>query len=140
MGKVATYSDWIIGSIPDYDTDMDGLPDWWETQYGGDSTSMSASADLDADHFTNYEEWVADTAPNDKTSYLRILRSTNVTELVFNSSTNRRYRIEYRTSLVDTNQAWQAEGDWFTPVSTQTVKSVSASEGIRLFRLNAKLP
>ena len=42
------YIDWVTNSIPDYDTDMDGLPDWWETLYGGNATSMDATADLDA--------------------------------------------------------------------------------------------
>ena len=49
------YIPWIKSVIVDYDTDMDGLPDWWETLYGTGSTSMDASADLDSDDFTNYE-------------------------------------------------------------------------------------
>jgi hypothetical protein len=129
------YVNWIKSVIVDYDTDMDGLPDWWETEYG----VTEAGADPDGDHFTNYEEWIADTIPNDGNSYLRVTAYTTAGEITFNSSLNRKYQIEFRTNLADTNETWQTEVAWFEPVSTQTVQSVSNPPGNRVYRVRAKL-
>ena len=140
MVETSIYRDWIIDNIPDYDSDMDGLPDWWELQYGPDETSLEPDDDsLDGDGFTNYEEWVADTVPDDGNSYLRVTALTSVPEIVFDSSTNRKYQIEYRVALADTNEAWQTEVAWFQPASTQTVQSVSSLTGTRVYRVRAKL-
>lgn len=131
------YIGWITNSIPDYDTDMDGLPDWWEASHG----ETEAGADPDEDGFTNYEEWLADTLPNDRTSCLALGEYANATHVVFSSSTNRKYEIQYRTNLMDTNEIWQTEAgnDWFTVSGTQTVRSVSTPTSRRFYRVRTKL-
>jgi hypothetical protein len=54
------------------DTDNDGLPDIWELLYGLDPTSAvgddGASGDPDGDGYTNLEEYLGYSDPNDKTS------------------------------------------------------------------------
>lgn len=42
------------------DTDADGLPQWWERQYGGD---LVAAADVDSDGLTNLQEFINKTNP-----------------------------------------------------------------------------
>jgi outer membrane protein assembly factor BamB len=42
------------------DKDADGMPDWWERNYGG---NLAASADLDADGLTNLDEFTQRTNP-----------------------------------------------------------------------------
>lgn len=47
----------------DFDTDKDGLPDWWETMFGLNPNSLEgdfsdANADDDEDGFTNLEEYL----------------------------------------------------------------------------------
>lgn len=42
------------------DKDSDGMPDWWERNYGG---NLVASADLDSDGLTNLEEYTKRTNP-----------------------------------------------------------------------------
>lgn len=133
------YVDWIKSVIVDYDTDMDSLPDWWEIQHGGDATSMVATNDLDEDHFSNYEEWIADTNPTNGSSFFNMGIYTNVTTVVFTSSTNRKYQIQSRTDLSDTNEVWQTEVDWFTGLYPQTITNVSASTSNRFYRVRAKL-
>lgn len=47
------------------DVDADGLPDWWEGYYGlNRSPSQRAGQDLDNDGLTNFQEFLAGSAPN----------------------------------------------------------------------------
>ncbi|VGO15827.1 hypothetical protein PDESU_04414 [Pontiella desulfatans] len=133
FAMVHDYVDWIKSVITDYDTDMDGLPDHWETTHG----EMDAEDDPDGDGFSNYEEWLADTDPNLGTSFLGIMEYTNGTSLVFSSSTNRSYLLEHSSSL--SHGAWTASGGWFGATSTQTVQTVSTTESNRFFRVRATL-
>jgi hypothetical protein len=121
------------------DIDEDGIPDDWEYEKSGSTIGVEAAADQDSDGYTGTQEWIADTNPTDGTSYLRILSYTNVNEVAFNASTDRQYRIEYRSDLADTNETWLTEVDWFDPGSTQTVISVSASADESYYRVGARL-
>jgi hypothetical protein len=56
--------------IPDADTD--GLPDLWETNFFGNPTNASASADVDFDGMNNREEYLAGTDPTNTLSVLRL--------------------------------------------------------------------
>lgn len=54
----------------DWDSDNDGMPDLWEKKYGLNPLDpMDADGDLDNDGFTNLEEYVAKTLPNDPKSH-----------------------------------------------------------------------
>ncbi len=49
---------------PEFDTDMDGMPDLWEMQYGLDyNNPLDAKEDPDQDGLTNLEEYLAGTNP-----------------------------------------------------------------------------
>jgi len=133
------YIAWIKSVITDYDSDQDGLPDWWEAEYGMDETSMVATNDLDNDHFTNYEEWLADTIPTNGNSFLELGAYTNTAEIVFSSSTNRDYQIQYRLDLTDTNAVWATEVDWFAGTGPDHTTSVSTVSSNRFYRIRARL-
>ena len=52
------------------DADGDGLPDEWERKYGlSPNDPNDADADLDADGFTNAEEFAANTDPSDRNDH-----------------------------------------------------------------------
>ncbi len=53
----------------DYDMDNDGLPDSWELQHGGCETCMEPEDDPDRDNYSNMEEYLAGSDPNDPNSY-----------------------------------------------------------------------
>jgi hypothetical protein len=137
--RISSHYTWITNNIPDFDRDVDGLPDWWETLYAGNPTAMEREGHLDGDGFTNYEEWLADTVPTDSNSFLRVTAYTNSTSLVFSSSDKRKYQIQYHTDLAETNVSWQTEVDWFEGDPLQTAQSVSNFSSNRFYRVRAKL-
>lgn len=136
---IPNYISWIKSVIVDYDTDTDGLPDWWETLYAESATSMETGADPDGDGFSNYMEWIADTVPTNANSFFSMGLYTNVASLSFTSSTNREYQILFRTDLSNTNETWQTEGDWFVGSHAQTVQSVSVATSNRFYNVRGRL-
>ena len=126
------YENWIKSVIIDYDTSMNGLPDWWEAEH----SVSDAEDDPDRDGFTNYDEWIADTDPNLGSSYLAVAAYTLSSELVFESSEDRKYRIEYSDALLNPN--WATEIDWFEGSVSQSIQAVSNAESNRFYRIRAK--
>ena len=68
-----------VGGYPEYtfsadevpaDTDVDGMPDDWEKEYGLDAASdADSSQDADQDGYTNVEEYLNGTNPCEKVDY-----------------------------------------------------------------------
>src|SRR6185436_11074627 len=92
-------------TVPDVvDTDGDGLPDNWETQYqldANDSTGLNGpQGDPDNDRFTNIEEYLAGTDPGDPDSRLEIISQLNGgRRLTWTSVSGKNYRV-YATAEV----------------------------------------
>jgi hypothetical protein len=61
------------------DNDNDLLPDAWELQYFGTTSSQISSGDPDRDNVTNYDEYLEGTNPNDPLSF----RARLVTSSIF---------------------------------------------------------
>ena len=59
-----------VKTYPGGDTDRDGLPNEWEIQYFGGFSNANPAANGDADWMDNFQEYVANTAPNDSGSVL----------------------------------------------------------------------
>ena len=61
---------WQFTTIAE-DSDEDGLPDWWEEQYFGESkiNEVGPSGDPDGDSFTNLEEYTENTDPTRSDSH-----------------------------------------------------------------------
>ncbi|MDZ8118924.1 hypothetical protein [Pontiella agarivorans] len=120
------------------DVDEDGIPDDWEYEQMNTTVGVSASEDQDGDGFDGAAEWIADTDPTDGNSYLKLEAYTNAASMVFSSSLDREYRIEYCSDLIDLN--WQTEEGWFRATGPMTVRSVSTADSNRVYRVRVKLP
>jgi len=88
------------------DSDADGMPDFWENQYGlNRNNPADANLDNDGDGATNLEEYLAGTSPILAASVLRIISieslGSNNVRLTFLAMSNRTYTIEYKDGLVD---------------------------------------
>lgn len=109
--SMPAYQAWVTGVInPDGDLDGDGIPNWWEQQFGA-TTGLVASADNDSDGFTNYEEWLADTDPTGAASFFENTGLFSLTDqtFYFTGSTARQYQVFYTTNdLATTNLTWIA--------------------------------
>jgi hypothetical protein len=84
------------------DSDGDGLPDWWELAHGTNWKVADADADPDHDGFSNWQEFLAGTDPQDPQSNLRLRASVQAPSQVtlqFNAVSNRTYTLLYKDSL-----------------------------------------
>jgi hypothetical protein len=113
------------------DTDGDGMPNAWETQYGLNPNVNDAALDKDGDGMRNLDEYFAGTAPNDANSVLRvsIVGGAGVT-IRFNAAANVAYAVEYKTTLTP--------GGWSTlqtvPAGTaRLVQLTDPTSGLRRF-------
>ncbi|HMP84894.1 MAG TPA: hypothetical protein PKA41_19555, partial [Verrucomicrobiota bacterium] len=87
----------LIVIRPATDTDGDGLPNDWETNYFGNITNANAHVDTDGDGFTNLHEYQAGTNPTNALDCLKILSATRTNSdllIQFASAAGRRYSLE----------------------------------------------
>ena len=89
------------------DTDRDGLPDDWESTHGLSTSSANADADPDGDGFTNLEEYILGSDPNDAASSaaLTIFTHNGLLQPVLPSLEGRTYELLVSPDL-STFQSW----------------------------------
>jgi len=78
------------------DSDGDGMPDAWETLYGLSTSTDDSAQDPDHDGFTNLQEYLANTNPNDPGSHLQIENVRPVggaVEIRFQAAPQRSYSV-----------------------------------------------
>ena len=129
----------IVSGHP-VDTDEDGLPDWWETQYGASSTGMTALADADGDGQSNLLEYRADTDPSDPDSLTRFVlaRISGAIVLHWNSAPGRLYDVLWSDDLTRNDFAPIAQSIPFDRAAlTDAVHAAASSRGF--YRLDVRL-
>jgi type VI secretion system secreted protein Hcp len=125
--------------IPAYDKDSDGdgMPDWWEIEFGLDPLTPDGGADADQDGATNLEEFLAGTNPKIATQVFRarlsFLAGDRTATLTWPSAVGRQYNIFSADSI-------EAPFQNFTTVPAvgdTTSISVPATLAKRFFRVQA---
>jgi len=109
---------------PMADSDSDGILDWDEFAYTGDTTSLVAEEDWDDDQRTNLQELEAGTLLDDPLSFFAVHGleySPSEVMLTWPSALDRIYRVSESTDLVE-----------FTPVSEE----LSARPPVNLFTID----
>ena len=86
------------------DTDSDGIADAWERLKFGNLTTANGTSDFDLDGFSDRNEYLADTNPNDAASRLIITAFSpspggTVPSLTWSSVLTRQYRIQKSLNL-----------------------------------------
>jgi len=123
------------------DPDQDLMPSWWESGYGlNASVSNAAGSNADSDGYSDLEEWIAFTDPNDSSSYPRITgiaASTNPA-VTFPSGV-RVYRLDYSDAL-DNGTNWVFSGSAVTGTYGFTTLTSTNAAGPRFYRVRAALP
>jgi hypothetical protein len=131
----STYSTW--------DTDGDGLPDWWEIQNGLDPYSAvgvnGAAGDKDGDRMSNYEELWANTVASNENDFLEVFINVGGgnAQITWPSKTNINYWVQRANDLSGTD--WQSF--YFgTALSNEasTVESVPPATTNRFYRVKVK--
>jgi len=77
------------------------VPPWWLNQYGLLLTDEEVLSDSDSDGVPTWKEYIADTLPNNSTSFFRIKHITNDANALiqFDSSSQRVYSLMYLDDL-----------------------------------------
>jgi hypothetical protein len=84
------------------DSDHDGIPDEWESQYNLDPNSdTDRNLDKDGDGLSNYAEYYAGTNPTNAASFLRVdlTVSPGQAQVQLGVISNRTYSVQYRDDL-----------------------------------------
>src|SRR5262245_48814537 len=98
---------------PTDDEDADGLPDYWENQFFGNTWSQTGLGDADGDGLRNLQEYQLGTYPTNSNTLGRFIATqrlaANHVEITLQGEVGRAYRLEISDSLA----AWR-------PLTTQT--------------------
>ncbi len=124
------------------DDDNDGLPNTWEQQFFGNTTSALPAADSDNDGLSNYAEYVAGTNPTNADSSLRItgigVDSGPTLRITWPGATNRIYSLERANSTpsgfstIGELYGTSPETTFFDPMATNTTPM--------FYRVRAEIP
>jgi len=96
----------LPATVNNEDSDGDGMPDWWESEFGLDYLSADgndgADADPDGDGLSNIAEYLSNSNPLDGNSPLLLnftMDNNNILHLYFKAFPMRTYSVLYSTNL-----------------------------------------
>ena len=93
-------------TLPNQDSNSNGIPDWWELRYFGSVTGCTASADSDGDGLPDIQEYWLGTNPKSAASRFRIESvgpQGNGLGITWSSVGGKRYQVDMATNLLESN-------------------------------------
>jgi hypothetical protein len=92
-----------------FDSDCDGIPDWWLMEYFGHATGQAgdhslAFDDADSDGMSNLQEYFTGTSPIDPISVFRLSATApgdGTVSLTWPAAAGKSYQVQYMTNLDD---------------------------------------
>lgn len=117
-----------LALIPEFDSDGDLMPNDWENLYTflDPHDPGDAALDFDKDGMSNLEEYLADTVPDDNTSFFSVrIRPDGGggREIYFDSSINRFYRVETGGDL----KTWNL-GPWVSGTGAEMFQALPSGD------------
>jgi parallel beta-helix repeat protein len=126
---------------PEWDSNSNGIPDWWEWQHSRSLTNMSATADDDNDGADNLAEYRADTDPANSNSCLEITgfqRTSQGLRVDWTGGTGAWQYLECRRDLLATSEQWTAISTSPPPTAVMTnVVDAGATNAALFYRVRA---
>jgi hypothetical protein len=129
-------------TIHDGDADGDGIPDDWETAHGlNPHLASDAALDSDGDGFTNLQEFIMGTDPQDPKSRFQysVTQNGNDMQITFPTVPGRTYTVQY---CGDLTQPWiTLQGGLAGTGNPVTVTDSNAvSMGQRFYHVKVQMP
>jgi len=118
------------------DSNANGIPDNWESDYFGSPTGADRDVDSDGDGMSNWSEYIAGTIPTNAASYLKVdgVSATGSAQVIFQAVAGRTYTIEYTDDL--TTAVWTRLGDVVPqPVNWTATVTDPAARPDRYYRI-----
>lgn len=126
---------------PSWDSNTNGMPDWWEWQYSRSLTGMTATADNDSDFFQNLHEYIAGTSPTNSSSFLKLqtILAAAPTGVVVSwaSVTGKSYRVERGNQMTDT-YSYVVASNIVAVAATSSCTDSTGVLNLRLYRVEVE--
>jgi ubiquitin len=129
------------------DSDLDGIPDSWETTYGLDATTSNANTDSDGDGFSDFAEYVSGTSPIDNDDYFSHTGAYHNDQfaLQFETKAGRTYTLRVSADLSQWHEWTIVSGDDLEHTlefnaSSHNISELSANSGSYFFKIEIENP
>ena len=136
------YAAWALWCAIADDLDREGISDTWEERYGGTNLYGGGTNNYDGDAMTDWEEYIADTEPNNPDSQFEILdvSATNSCTLTFLSSASRVYSLKFIDDLC--SGSWSVMDGLTNQPGNGAMMSLTDTNHVaaRSYRLGVSLP
>lgn len=137
----AWLDDVVVSGQPDRNTN--GIPDEWEYRYFANPTGAVLEADSDADRWSNFEEYIADTDPTNVNSVFNgIVRMAGTSPFSFElrgTSSGRLYDISATTNLAPP-VVWTPVSGQVLGTGSNLVLTITGAPPVHILRSAVRLP